>query len=679
MNSSSLLAGGGGKWAAVILLLGACTFPAVAQIDTTAPGGEAPQGTVINLSSGRIRSWSSQTQMTASVQPNARQLDIFVNWSPDWTSWRAYTLAPGETRTFQYPSTVWLCSSFTRNRGESIQYNASSMTEFKLNYFAFVPQQITWIYDIRLTRELNYLSFLMGSARATVYAPWDIYSPSRWNLNLNMQERGCHQYRQGCADLSLNIVRNTTGGGGTHRFLDPPALGAVARSVRQGTISFSYTHDSQSQMRIASVQNRHGSATTTASVSDNHYSSSATLDTSADYATGLIMVDKLRFLQSLDPLGVTELGENELVFKEQDGVASLEIPFGCRVMFNPPALLYSAYWDGLQWFADRMRLYSTFPIADYETLWGYANLTNELFIAFRTPGGRGLSYPSTWLPEWYEFGRHRIQVEFVPILGEDNFSSFIMGQADFEVFFPATGRRHPGNLVDPYTGQRVPNWFYYYWRAMGQPAAVYTTQGSPNAGGFYITGQSYVHVRDHLMNYLSSKRPLFALRQGQCPMGVPRTVVTHVDDITMYGIHGFAFTVYHEFGHKWSYETYWQAAPGVMDRIWRPQRAFDNDGDDLLDAWENAHGLCPYRRHTTDAYLHIGDEISGSPGDPEVLADVVAYGDLLDNANLWRHDWSNLGLQKGNPLERFVAFPWYYESTRRNQSAHSDLLTGWGP
>jgi hypothetical protein len=269
-----------------------------------------------------------------------------------------------------------------------------------------------------------------------------------------------------------------------------------------------------------------------------------------------------------------------------------------------------------------------------------------------------------------------------------------MGRAEFEIFFPATGTCHPSTLTDPYTGQRVPNWFYYYWRAMGSPAVVFTDQGEQDAEGFYNPGQPHVYVRNHSNNYTSATFPLFAIRQGQCPRGVPQPVVTRVDTLTIRGIHAFAQTVFHEFGHKWSYETFWQFAPGAYDRILFPNTGPDQDRDNLLDAWEEAHGLCPYRRHTTDAYTHIGGENWGRPGDPEVVADVMAYGDLLNAEmyydqqtrqwrwrpdGLWRRDWSDIGLQRGNPIERFGVFPWKYASTGRNSSTYSDLLTGWNP
>jgi hypothetical protein len=110
----------------------------------------------------------------------------------------------------------------------------------------------------------------------------------------------------------------------------------------------------------------------------------------------------------------------------------------------------------------------------------------------------------------------------------------------------------------------------------------------------------------------------------------------------------------------------WQFAPSAYDRIYFPAVGPDGDRDNLLDAWESSHGLCPYRRHTTDAYTHIGDENGGSPGDPEVVADVIAYGQLL-NAEI-EHDprtgqatWRSDGLRRhdwlATPLSALIRSP----------------------
>jgi hypothetical protein len=106
----------------------------------------------------------------------------------------------------------------------------------------------------------------------------------------------------------------------------------------------------------------------------------------------------------------------------------------------------------------------------------------------------------------------------------------------------------------------------------------------------------------------------------------------------------------------------------------------DRDNDRLDDEWEELNGLCPFKKDTTGefskgVYARIG-------GDQEVIAEIYAYRYLMATENnqqwqlwLWRHDWSDIGLQFGNPVERFPAFPWRYESTGRRFPRDTGLLT----
>jgi hypothetical protein len=83
----------------------------------------------------------------------------------------------------------------------------------------------------------------------------------------------------------------------------------------------------------------------------------------------------------------------------------------------------------------------------------------------------------------------------------------------------------------------------------------------------------------------------------------------------------------------------------------------DRDNDWLDDEWEELNGLCPYDKDTTGVfsndpiYAQIG-------GDQEVVAEIYAYRYLMATESspqqqiwLWRHDWSDKGLQFGNPVE----------------------------
>jgi len=492
---------------------------------------------------------------------------------------------------------------------------------------------------------------------------------------------GCHQAAPNCIDVQSRIEFNRQGQGNAF-YSDPPSGIYRAHSLRYTDLSFDYNTPRKTITLLT-----HSTRTfVNSTIFDSDPFSTALLYSDGYYRSGLIYMKKLKFLGTVDPLGYPEIGENEFVFEETPSGVSLKVPVGaeCAIVVGPYFSIYFPLFgiDGLRYYAERIRWECpSIPFAPSSPRWGWVRLTDELFIAAQSSDGDvGLKYVATNLPELNSFGLHSVIMRFVDSRRNEN---FIIGGASFEVFFPATGYRHPpgGNSEPP--NLPIPNWFYYYWKAMGSPALVFTNQNpGMNPAGFYITGHPHVYVRDHTANYTTSNAPLFAIRQGQCPQGTPADVVTQVDTLTVHGIHAFAWTVYHEFGHKWSYETTVQVAPGVYARIYNPPPAFDSgDGDRLADAWETRNGLCPYRMHTTSYYRSYIDR--DIPSDPEIVADVLAYGALLNaesgGRSLWQRDWSDRGLQYGNPTERFGAFPWRYRSTGRNISSHNDLLTRWNP
>jgi hypothetical protein len=618
--------------------------------------------------------------MNASVPSGALPLHITIGLG------EVYTVPLGTSRTFSYPNTAWVCFSSTQDGGGSIRYNASSTTNLQMRYFAYIPEEIRQFYQVSLNRSLDYLSFVEQWLEAYVLAPWDDFSGTwHWNLNLSLQSTGCHQFSAGCRDVSVDLTRNISGVGDAYLWAPRDARGNLiaARAVRQGRLNFSFNHDQQSGEQTVAVQNRYGSAAATAGlISDNYPLGASTLETYVNYNTGLIMIDKLRFLQSIDPLGFPELGENEFVFKEQSGQVRLEIPFGCRVIYNPPAfLLFHPFWDALRWYAQRMQGNTSFSFTHAaEAVWGYANLTNELFIAFRAPGSTGLLYQANSLPEWDQFGRHTVSLRFVPISFSDNFSPFDMGRAEFEIFFPATGTCHPSTLTDPYTGQRVPNWFYYYWRVVGRPNDVFFTAHNPygpeaNPDGYYDSATNRIFIRNKAENYTEESLLLFQMGVNECNHQLMPMIV-YADRLRVLGIHAFLQTLYHERGHQWTYTTYFRSCqiPNAFFTIAGLRgRSRDQDGDSLDDEWEALNKLCPYAKDTTGLFSnHPVYRALG--GDAEVVAEIYAYTHLLQVQNIWRHDWSDKGLQKGNPLERFLSFPWTYDSTGRNTPANSNLL-----
>lgn len=125
------------------------------------------------------------------------------------------------------------------------------------------------------------------------------------------------------------------------------------------------------------------------------------------------------------------------------------------------------------------------------------------------------------------------------------------------------------------------------------------------------------------------------------------------------GILTFIYTVEHELAHKCQYES------GLVSPYLSQEE--DQDQDCVLDLWERLLGLDPNDTDTTDAYG--GDRI----GDAQCVADIAAYGRLLEKRELWKKDWADTGLQKGPPP--FNPMPWRHFSTGTNVSKYDDLLT----
>lgn len=604
------------------------------------------------IRSGRIIRYTPQTTLQVAVPANA--IGFLLSFGIDQSSF----FHPG-TYEQEYRGSGWYFYAHTADGDPRQSFTLSTNTQFQLEYHSILPEGISSIYPIQQTRRFRYLSFLHAAAQTTIFP---VENPDAiWNANSSLSIIGCHQSTPNCNDVQCRIEFNRQGQGRGF-FYDPPSGIRRAHLQRYTDLRF----DFNTVQRTATLLTPSTRASVNSTISDSDPFSMTRLYSDGYYRAGLIYMKKLKFLDTLDPLGYPEIGENEFVFKEINNDVVLKVPVGaeCAIVVGPYFPIYFPLFgiDGLRYYAERIRWECpSIPFGAYSPRWGWASLTDELFIAAQSSDGDvGLKYVAATLPEYNGFGRHTITMHFVDQRRGEN---FLIGEASLEIFFPATGYRHPpgGNSEPP--GLPIPNWFYYYWRTMGSPAVVFTELGDPNSNGYYNLGDPYVHIRNTSSNYEKKTMPLFAKRIGQCPQGHPTLVVKEVDRLTIYGIHAFAKVVYHEFGHKWSYES------GILGRRGRPG---DSDGDGLLDAWEAAHSLCPFTPDTTDAY-------AVSPSDTEVVADVIAYGDLLDNVYLWRYDWSNKGLQFGNPLKRFEAFPWVYHSTGGNTSRHQDLLTEWTP
>ena len=378
-------------------------------------------------------------------------------------------------------------------------------------------------------------------------------------------------------------------------------------------------------------------------------------------------------LSGVDPLGIPEVGDNEFVWSKWEP-PWLWIPALARVVtgFTPEN-------HTMQWLAEKIdwnvspslpstglyvRMYPNgsentfiFPRNRFEDA-NYEEPRFRYFLIFDTP---------EFLPATIGGGfgkRHLIMT----------FNGQSVHAANIEIFFPATATNHPflfgdegsGNPPDegdyfvfgrPLWAAKSPNWFYYYWIvAYWGRTDIRLAVNVP--GGWYEPGKPYVYVGNDA--YLTYQMRLFHIENRSDVLGIIKPLITFVDILTIKGIHNFIYVVEHELAHKRHYETgIYPADPSV-----------DSDGDGLNDYWEEGHFLDPNSHDTTDAYNRFGDT---TPGDLQCIADIEAYGKLLQKKELWREDWADTGLQKGSPPPP-DKFPWEYSSTNKNYSKYNDLL-----
>jgi hypothetical protein len=646
-----------------------------------------------------------------------------------------YYIAPGDTLELSAIRRSYWHAAGVAFLEYPTSFNLVGRTLFELRYRNRLPEASREILrdfygwsQPRHRVQMNYLSFLVQRSQA-----WVAFQTGNSAVSVDMQTRLCHTAQnaslgdsctrvvgnENCSDILGRLQINHNNPAHEQSWYDPSRFD-YHRSWRAGAVTLDFDWgDGRGTAQIRTPPSGASVECNRIQLTENGIH--GRLRASSTSYKGLILMRRRAFpdgTRSLDPLGIPELGENELVFRETPSGVQLKTALSAWMLADPPESFLLriplggggelVLADQVGWFASR--LFWRTPNVPFQFSWnryGYApSFTQRTVEAEGETVSLGkifiwnfAEYNAQRLPDYNPaintnvFGKQVAEMLFRPA---SNAPLTVVGRANYEVFFPVLGTRCPQVAPREPAGLTVPNWFHYYWRAMGSPNnVVFTNHGPENAQGFYVTGQPHVYILDRVANYVSDSIPLFALRQGECPSGVPQQqVVSRVDTLTIYGIHAFAHTVYHEFGHKWSYETTWQFAPGAYDRIFFPAVGPDGDRDGLLDAWESSHGLCPYRRHTTDAYTHIGDENGGIPGDPEVVADVIAYGQLLNaeiqrdprtgqatwrSDGLRRHDWSNLGLQFGDLTKRFAAYPWKYSSSGRNISNHSDLIVEWNP
>lgn len=227
-----------------------------------------------------------------------------------------------------------------------------------------------------------------------------------------------------------------------------------------------------------------------------------------------------------------------------------------------------------------------------------------------------------------DFGRKQLILTFN---GQD------VHAANIEIFFPATGIRHPpggpegwafwGDVaVFPIT---TPNWFYYYWKAHPDPIVRYGVRWSlmgKNTSSFYIPGHQYVHLSDDVWE---------GTVEGErgCWTTWYITSSNIVDFEHVRAIDAFVRAVAHEKMHKILWEESQQSG-------W-----VDTDGDGVSDTREQAVGFDPTDENTFDLSPEDMPKPEHYSFDEELYCSLQEYGKLGDKTKDWADDH---GLNYGN-------------------------------
>jgi hypothetical protein len=284
--------------------------------------------------------------------------------------------------------------------------------------------------------------------------------------------------------------------------------------------------------------------------------------------------------------------------------------------------------------------------ATYRTIYAVSSLTNpyEIF-PYNIERWDGLVFGDygAFLPASNnDFGRKGVTMTF----GGGNVHT-----TNVEVFYPATGKRHP-DTTPPFGfwfveggsfSVKVPNWFYYYWQAHGDDTTIeYTLRDK----SFYRPGGQYVYIADDVINGHWDGVDGRGRRWETYIPDEPYTPTCRIVAYQSYGIDAFERAVAHERRHKEIYESYHamiEQAEQDGETLTDPNDDIDNDG---LPNWvEWMWGTDPDEFNTT------GFGVFSDGGDNELLANLAEQGVLGTKAN----DWSDLGLNKGTPRERILS------------------------
>jgi len=660
-----------------------------------------------------------KTNLIACTSPGSHYeyLHVYLYINP--FSYPDHWIRQGQTLTLSdLQRSYWAIRGFTYSPSTA-RFNLVGQTRFELGYKNTLPTALRDIYypddpPPNYTLEFPYLAFLQQISTWALGLP-----PQNWTVNIDLRTRLCHQAvdatispncagitgQEGCSNIvgHLQVARDSSNPGtncsiGICYWFDPPARyygENYHRSWQTGRLALTFDWQDEADSRRNTPTPASGCTVEGIRVSLSPSAYPSYLYAHSEVYKGVILMRQRTFLdgsQSLDPLGFPELGENELVFKEGNLGVTLETMVSAWFVGEPPTafLLRIPNPDGsetiladiVEWYASRLSWRSRIPFSFSNWRYGYDHLGGQRGNIFIWEKGL---YFASLLPDYdprsstNRLGSQVMEMVFRP---SQNSPSVVVGRARYEVFFPATGTRHPSTLTDPYTGQRVPNWFYYYWRVVGRPNDVFFTTYNPysdipeaDPDGYYDPATNRIFIRNKAENYTEESLLLFQMGVNECNHQLMPMIV-YADRLRVRGIQAFLQTLYHERGHQWTYTTYFRSCqiPNASFTIAGLRgRSRDQDGDSLDDEWEALNKLCPYAKDTTG--LFSDHPVYGAlGGDAEVVAEIYAYTHLLQVQNIWRHDWSDKGLQKGNPLERFPSFPWTYDSTGRNTPANSNLL-----
>ncbi|GBC99148.1 hypothetical protein HRbin17_01669 [bacterium HR17] len=219
--------------------------------------------------------------------------------------------------------------------------------------------------------------------------------------------------------------------------------------------------------------------------------------------------------------------------------------------------------------------------------------------------------------------------------------------AKIEIFFPATGNKHPEDVSaawgyafwegekegwpNPLPMFKTPNWFYYYWKAHPDPEVRFGVRWSimgKNARSFYYPGDQHVYISDDVWE---------GTVEGErgCWTTWYITSSNIVDFEHVRAIDAFVRAVIHEKTHKILWEESQQ--PGWVD----------SDGDGVSDQREIEAGLNPNNPNTFDL---SSVEVPKPPTysfDEELYCSLQEYGKFGDKTKDWADDHGlNYGGQK---------------------------------